>query len=157
MGLSLSQISYQLETSNESLTSNENFFGFKLSGAGWGLLRAPLELNFNFSPSAPSSFDSFTTGASGFVAFLDLSLPFEWVRGLNWSVYWTLGVALSHFDFSFSQNGEDLSSGRTEFGGVVRLGGAHRLGGLFVGRLEASYHQFGEGHLGFGVSVQRSF
>jgi len=105
VGLSLSSINYKLDTAVEAVKSNELFYGLKLSGAGWGLSRVPLDLNFVFSPSAPSSIETFTSNGSGFVVLTDLSMPLEWVRGKHWSIFVSLGIALSYYSFDFERAG----------------------------------------------------
>ena len=116
----------------------------------------PLDLNFMVSPSAPSSIDGFASEASGFVALMDLSLPLEWVRGKHWSVYLSLGLALSHYKFDFVRGGVAESSGATEFGGTFRIGSGYRMG-AFIARLEAQYLNVGTDHLGLNFSLQRVF
>jgi len=116
----------------------------------------PLDLNLRFSPSAPSSFETFTSESSGFVALTDLSLPLEWVRGKHWSVFISLGLALSYYSFDFVKDGASESSSAVDFGGVLRLGSGYRMG-AFVARLEAEYLNVGTDHLGLGLSLQRVF
>jgi hypothetical protein len=156
VGLSLSQINYKLDTKGQSVKSGELFFGFKLSGGGWGLTRVPLDLNFMFSPSAPSSIDDFASDGSGYIALVDLSLPLEWARGKHWSVFISLGLALSHYNFDFVRAGVAESTGATEFGGTFRLGSGYRFG-TFIARLEAQYINVGTDHLGLNFSLQRVF
>ena len=116
----------------------------------------PLDFNLIFKPSAPSSLEKLTSDASGFVVITDLSLPLEWVRGRHWSIFISLGLALSHYDFEFFRSGVADSSSATEFGGVVRLGSGYRFGG-FVSRLEFEYINVGADHMGFGFSLQKVF
>lgn len=156
IGLSLTQVNYKLGTKGKSVTSGELFFGLKVSGSSWGLSRVPLDLNLMVSPAAPSSIDTFASEASGLVALMDISLPLEWVRGRHWSIFVSLGLALSHYSFDFIRAGASESSGATEFGGVVRLGTGYRIGS-FIGRLEASYLNVGTDHMGLGFSLQRVF
>jgi len=156
IGLSLLSLNYKLDTAVEAVKSNELFYGLKLSGAGWGLSRAPLDLNFVFSPSAPSSIETFTSNGSGFVALTDLSLPLEWVRGKHWSVFVSLGIALSYYSFDFERAGASESSSSIDFGGVARFGTGYRFG-AYIARLEAQYINVGADHLGFGFSLQRVF
>ncbi len=155
-GLVISSLSYGLKTQGETRKSRETFFGIKLAGPDWGISALPLEFSFQFSPSSPSLFDSFTQKNSGFVAFSEIGLPFEFKKGRNWSLYASVNGVLSYYSFKFTLGGVGESSNKLELGISGGLGGRMRFGRYIVG-LEGKYIKLGASHTGVQASLKRIF
>ena len=156
-GGGFSQIAYQVKTSTGKRSSNELFLNFKVSNTNWGRQRIPLDVTVLLAPNAPALFDPITQDASGYMTFLDITRPFEWRRGEKWSIYYGVGLVVSHFSFTVRQSGTDIKSGGTDLGISGTLGGGYRVFSDYLLKFEGSYKKVGTDQIGVGLSLQKSF
>ena len=110
------------------------------------------------SPGTPSLLERVSTDADGFFGFLDVSYQFVFKKTPRSETYWSLGAALSHYDFDILFNGQTESqpSSQTDFGFSAGFGYAYNFN-EFLLRVEGRYIRTNEGQLAGLLSVQRYF
>ena len=156
-GLTYAYMDYNIATLDQTLSSKSSLFGFKFTGP-WLFHNLPLDLTLLLNSGAPSLFDAVATEVEGYFGFLDLSYQSVFGEGLNSKMYWSLGPALSYYDFDIQFNGlsESKFSSRLDIGVSVGLGWAHTINSFLV-RFEGRYLRTNESHLTGLISIQRYF
>jgi hypothetical protein len=156
-GLTYAYMDYSIAASDQTLSSGASLFGFKMTGP-WFSPGLPLDVSLLISPGAPSLLDRVSSSAEGFFGFLDVSYQSVFRRGANSEMYWSLGPALSYYDFEIQFNGETeaRNSSQMDIGFSAGLGWAYSLDD-FVVRFEGRYLRTNESQLTGLISFQRYF
>ena len=156
-GFSYAYMDYSLAISNQTLSSKSSFFGFKLTGS-WLSPNLPLDVTLLISSKTPSLLDRVSTESEGFFGFLDVLYQSVFIRSFNSELYWTIGPAISYYNFDilFSGESELKSSSQLDLGVSLGLSYAYNLG-LFLIRFEGRYIKTNEPQIVGLMSVQRYF
>lgn len=161
-GLNITQMDYKEETMGRTFKEPRMFYGVKLFGpdivfSGYTVT----EVNFIFSPGAPSYYEKHTgRSASGLIFIGDFLLQTVFPQGSNGLISFGFGPMFRYSKFNLQlDNAGTITPYAAEdmaLGAVFNLGAAVRLGNVAL-RAEARYNWEKTKYFGYGLALQMAF
>lgn len=154
LGVNLGMLNYSEKITDATKSSSEWFAGLKLTGTDWLFSNFLLDINLNVHVGAPIFFEDFSNDATGFIAQLDVTMPFMLRPLKNGAIYGGIGPLVSATSYKFNYLGEDRKSQNVRLGAAITLGVGYEFGG-FAFRLEPKYYWENSRYFGVLAGIQK--